>query len=168
VCAPKISPANRTSRDLDLLATYESADAQLLAAPAPTRYAVRQVLDQELHKTLTARENTARLARFRVGRAAGLAADDDLALDDKENKTRPPAAGHPHKKAGPGACVKRDFFGRIVETPSALRDVDGNARRGGGGGRKLAVQDEVWVTYHEGLNNAVRKPISLEEFLQGL
>jgi len=147
-------------RDLDLLATYESAGAHVLAGQAPTRYAVRQVLDQELHKTLTARENTARQARFRGGRAVG--AQDDFHFDDKENKAQP--AQHEGKKAP--TRVKRDFFGRIIETPRALQDLDGNAVNGSRQ-KPVAIQDSVWVTYHEGLNNAVRKPITLEEFLRG-
>jgi chromosome transmission fidelity protein 18 len=58
----------------------------------------------------------------------------------------------------------------IVERP--LGEVDGNAGGGGGGGGRKKRKEEakeamVWVTYHEGLNNAVRKPISLEEFLSG-
>ncbi|OAA56949.1 ATPase, AAA-type, core [Niveomyces insectorum RCEF 264] len=37
-----------------------------------------------------------------------------------------------------------------------------------GGSRDSGEAGRVWVTFHEGLNNAVRKPISVEGFLQGL
>lgn len=59
--------------------------------------------------------------------------------------------------------VKKDFFGRVIEA-KPLAEVDGNLRE------KKAKREErkVWVTYHEGLNNAVRKPMSLQEFLRGL
>jgi chromosome transmission fidelity protein 18 len=54
-----------------------------------------------------------------------------------------------------------------VEAPRPLAEVDGNS-----GQRKRAKADaaerKVWVTFHEGLNNAVRKPMSLDEFLRGL
>lgn len=59
--------------------------------------------------------------------------------------------------------VKRDFFGRVIETKS-LDELAGSSQE------KAArtAQGKVWVTYHEGLNNAVRKPMSLHEFLTGL
>lgn len=72
--------------------------------------------------------------------------------------------------------VKRDFFGRVI----VLGEKNGNATAAAGGGdgkeskrkgRSDVAGDEkdirVWVTYHEGINNAVRKPISLEEFMRG-
>lgn len=80
--------------------------------------------------------------------------------------------------------VKRDFFGRVIvewkKDVSALGKKTGDAAAAAGGGsgneskrkgRGDVAGDEkdikVWVTYHEGINNAVRKPISLEEFMRG-
>ncbi|KAL2135726.1 hypothetical protein VTI74DRAFT_7243 [Chaetomium olivicolor] len=147
----------RMEPDLDALATFETASAYILASQAPTRYAVRQVLDQELQKTLAQKETAARQARLRSG---GPIVPIDKSVDDKENL---PAVNKAEEKA----TVKRDFFGRvIVERP--LAETDGNAA-----GKKRREREEskertkVWVTYHEGINNAVRKPISLEEFLRG-
>ncbi|KAK3902378.1 hypothetical protein C8A05DRAFT_15563 [Staphylotrichum tortipilum] len=149
----------RMEPDLDALATFETSTS-LLATQAPTRYAVRQVLDQELHKTLAARDAAARQARLTAGgpllhtpsshsqQKKGRHVDED-----KENQ----GVGKP--------AVKKDFFGRvIVERP--LARVEG---KGAAAGRKKGGEApaKVWVTYHEGLNNAVRKPISLEEFLRG-
>lgn len=61
--------------------------------------------------------------------------------------------------------IKRDFFGRIIEA-RPLAETTKNTPE------QQAKQDEkerkVWVTYHEGLNNAVRKPMSLQEFMRGL
>ncbi|KAK4100215.1 hypothetical protein N658DRAFT_473394 [Parathielavia hyrcaniae] len=166
----------RMEPDLDALATFETASAYMLASQAPTRYAVRQVLDQELQKTLAQKETASRLARLRNGgvtTAITTTMTDShhrrLFLDDdKENKGAAARAGIRVNKFR----VKRDFFGRVlVERP--LSEADGNAA---GGGEKSGrrVRDEsgqgagkVWVTYHEGLNNAVRKPISLEEFMRG-
>jgi chromosome transmission fidelity protein 18 len=136
---------------------------------APTRYAVRQVLDQELQKTIALREAAARQARFKAGNAAGVH-DEYQFDDDKENVTM--KAGTKTKEffatGTGGSDVKRDFFGRvIVEKPAPLGQADGNA---GAGGEKTSVKPaiKVWVTFHEGQNNAVRKPISLKEFLRGL
>lgn len=74
--------------------------------------------------------------------------------------------------------VKRDFFGRVIAERKKPLDENANAATGGGDGRESkrkgrgdVAGDEkdikVWVTYHEGINNAVRKPISLEEFMRG-
>ncbi|KJR80180.1 uncharacterized protein SPSK_04874 [Sporothrix schenckii 1099-18] len=174
----------RMEPDLDMLASFETAGGLLLSgsSAAPTRYAVRQVLDQELRKTLAARDNAARQARFQAGTALGTPSHDDD--DDKENKGNKGSkrSGVKRKSAAADleeASVKRDFFGRIVaEVPTAatnaLQEVDGNARAGRS--KNGAADDEgtgdkgqrVWVTFHEGLNNAVRKPISVDEFLRGL
>ena len=72
------SCTNLVHSDLDVLATFETAGAHILAAQAPTRFAVRQVLDQELYKTKVNRENAARQARFRAG-----GSDEDFHFDDK-------------------------------------------------------------------------------------
>jgi len=90
--------------------------------------------------------------------------DEHAAHDDKENKR---AAKEEARLLV--SSVKRDFFGRIIEA-QPLQELDAN----GGGRRKRKSTGEskgrnmVWVTFHEGLNNAVRKPISLQEFLKGL
>ncbi len=142
-----------------MLSTFETGGPTFLTAQAPTRYAVRQVLDQELYKTITLRVNAARQARFSAGSKPGTSNEYDF--DDKENKSQKQDDGK-HKLLS--HKVKRDFFGRIIEIP--LQDLDANAgegakrRPGSGHGKK------VWVTYHEGLNNAVRRPIALEDFLR--
>lgn len=61
-----------------------------------------------------------------------------------------------------GLVVKRDFFGRIIQA-QALADVQGGSLM-----EKKKKEEKVWVTFHEGLNNAVRKPMTLREFLSGL
>lgn len=129
---------------------------------APTRYAVRQVLDQEVQKLRTLRENAARLARFRAGNLAG---QDEMPDEQEKWATKPKAIGLPI------IPVKKDFFGRLVKTDkrpagqseghSAEADKLRDAPLGKG-------EKKVWVTFHEGMNNAVRKPISLNELLRGL
>ncbi|KAK1755557.1 chromosome transmission fidelity protein 18 [Echria macrotheca] len=158
----------RMEPDIDHLATYETAGA-LLAVQAPTRYAVRQVLDQELQRTIAQRESAARQARLRAGNSSFV----EPGFDDKENKNKSSKSTRVRREDEGGVAVKRDFFGRVIveqsRPPLEERDLNG----GGGAGRKKngeeksTKQGKVWVTYHEGLNNAVRKPISLEEFLRG-
>jgi chromosome transmission fidelity protein 18 len=78
-------------------------------------------------------------------------------MDNKENLTAI------IESAKSETVVKKDFFGRVIEA-KPLAELDGNSRE------KKAKREErkVWVTYNEGLNNAVRKPMSLQEFLRGL
>ncbi|KAF3767966.1 P-loop containing nucleoside triphosphate hydrolase protein [Cryphonectria parasitica EP155] len=149
----------RMDPDLDMLSTFETAGANVLATQIPVRYAVRQVLDQELQKTIAAHEAAARQARFKAGGTTDdVAIDIHILSDDKEN------AGL--KKFPILPIIKKDFFGRvIVETALPLSETDGNNGKRQGEGK---AEHKVWVTYHEGLNNAVRKPLTLEEFLKGI
>jgi chromosome transmission fidelity protein 18 len=122
---------------------------------------VRQVLDQELQRTHAQRDAQARQARF----FAGATSEDlenpvthrSIVLPTRDQENLKPSAETVK------STVKRDFFGRIVEVrPLQERDVNSLERR------PKKEEHKVWVTYHEGLNNAVRKPISLQEFLGGL
>lgn len=176
------------------MTSYESANGARWGGfgTAPARYAVRQVIDQELQRTLAKRESSARLARFRAGRGDG---SDDTPEDvaaarqklqelvngaskaSRGNNTtgeqRPPSAT--------GGAAKRDFFGRVISGGGGrgvLQEADGNVmagdakrRKGEDGGKVAGAETEktrVWVTFHEGINNAVRKPITLDELLRGL
>ncbi|RYO90937.1 hypothetical protein DL764_008347 [Monosporascus ibericus] len=157
----------RMEPDLDVLATFETSAAVINGTQAPTRYAVRQVLDQELQKTKMLRDSSARQARFRAGNTTG-DADFDVtaAAADKENVK--PGKGDP-----PTAGVKKDFFGRVIRTEARpLREQDGNGgdgQRGKAGSETVGKgETKVWVTFNEGLNNAVRKPLSLDELMRGL
>lgn len=154
-----------------MLSTFETAGAHVLAAQIPVRYAVRQVLDQELQKTIAQRETAARQARFRAGMGAAESGDQHhdtvlLPHDDKENNAGAAGGGQKALPIMP-TIVKKDFFGRVVvEKP--LAEVDGNTTAGQRKGQAADKgENKVWVTYHEGLNNAVRKPITLEDFLRG-
>ena len=128
------------------------------SAPPPVRYAVRQVLDQEYQKNIVVRENAARQARFRAG---NLHDDTDFSFSKKkENKDHYAQ----ERVLGP----KKDFFGRVVrEDVQPLQEIDGNAE-----GRKKKTEgkgeNKVWVSFHEGFSNAVRKPITVDELLRGL
>ncbi|TQN71431.1 Chromosome transmission fidelity protein 18 [Colletotrichum shisoi] len=147
----------RMEPDLDALAVYETAGNLVLSSQAPTRYAVRQVLDQELQKTITLREAAARQARFTAGGPMGL--EEIPVHDNKKNVLKEQARILE-------ASIKRDFFGRIIPA-RPLGEVDGNAKRRKGHEHEKS-DNKVWVTYHEGMNNAVRKPITLQEFMKGM
>lgn len=147
-------------RPLDILVTFET-NPNAASAPAPVRYAVRQVLDQEYQKNVIVRENAARQARYRAG---NLNDDIDFSfVKSKENE------GHQavERVLGP----TKDFFGRlVVEDTTVLQEIDGNSEIDKKKGKwKLGKEDtKVWVTYHEGYSNAVRKPLTIEELLRGL
>ena len=138
-------------RPLDTLTAFQM-DKTTSVAAAPVRYAVRQVLDQELRKEKLLQSSFARQAR-----SSALMGTQDDEDEDKENL-------NPSEKIAEAAkmpTVKRDFFGRVVNEarpPSA-----------GKGARQTKEVDRkearVWVSFHEGFSNAVRKPITLKELL---
>ncbi|KAK8119411.1 chromosome transmission fidelity protein 18 [Apiospora kogelbergensis] len=151
----------RMEPDLDVLATYETSAAVVHGTQAPTRYAVRQVLDQEMEKLRRLRESSARQLRFRTGNPL----DTREAIFDNKEK--------PGKSKGvelPVIPVKKDFFGRVVVKPEAqpLQEGDGNTNGKRAKADEPIGENKVWVTFHEGLNNAVRKPISLDDLFRGL
>lgn len=119
---------------------------------------MRQVLDQELQASVLRRENASRAARLQAGGGLPL-------HDDKENEMMRRKAKELEKEELLKEKAKRDFFGRVV-VAKPLQELDANS----GEPRKQAENEpqKVWVTYHEGLNNAVRKPISLAELMRGL
>ncbi|KAJ2999120.1 hypothetical protein NUW58_g111 [Xylaria curta] len=152
----------RMEPDLDILATFETSAAVLHGTQAPTRYAVRQVLDQELQKTTVLRENAARQARYKAGNPQ---ASDDYIFDDKENTNTTT------ENILPAIPVKKDFFGRVIRSeaqPLAQSDGNSSAKRIASSKPLGKAETKIWVTYHEGMNNAVRKPLTLDELLRGL
>jgi len=154
------------SRPLDTLATFETAASGSGSASAPVRYSIRQVLDQEYHKHLLRQSADARQARYTAGNSDGQ--PSKFQDTNKENET---IRRDINKRKDAG--TKRDFFGRIINEsrPNAL---DGNKA-----GEETAKEESlisgagqevnnVWVTFHEGFSNAVRKPITLEELMRGI
>ena len=80
--------------------------------------------------------------------------------DDKENGAK--------KAKRDNLGAKRDFFGRIInESLPPTSDKDNHTHKRKSSGHKQG-QHKVWVTFHEGFSNAVRKPISLSELLADL
>lgn len=157
---PKYS-TNDIVRPLDTLVNYPTASAESsFSSGAPIRYAVRQVLDQEYQKAMKVMANAARQMRFKEGNLLG------------EDTTYTFKTGYGDKPIKPVDMeenplkIKKDFFGRVLSVRAApLGETDGNAQKLPGAEEK---ENKVWVTYHEGFSNAVRKPITLEELLGGL
>ena len=63
--------------------------------------------------------------------------------------------------------TKRDFFGRIIEN---VRPASKEEHINGSRAMEMSEKGEsrkVWVSFHEGFSNAVRKPITLDELMRG-
>ena len=56
--------------------------------------------------------------------------------------------------------VKKDFFGRLI-----VEEEDEGKRRRTDSSNTLKIQPNVWVRFHEGYSNAVRKPVIFAELL---
>ncbi|KAI4256276.1 MAG: hypothetical protein LQ352_002165 [Teloschistes flavicans] len=149
----------RMEPPVDGLTRFETA-----ACGAPTtsstRYAIRQALDQEHQKFLLGQK--ARMAQAKLGDS----------IDPKAYLCRTGGqSNQSRKESGQVAAPKRDFFGRIVNKTAADsepleashrdNDAKGQASEGKSGGK-------VFVSFHEGYSNAVRKPITLDDLMRGL
>ena len=102
----------------------------------------------------------------------GIPGDGDQMIDsvDVEGATKDGNSGGVPEKAAKSA-VKRDFFGRpIVQVDAAgngIADVNSSGYRSSGS-MGANAEGRVWVTYHEGYSNAVKKGITMKELLEGL
>lgn len=131
----------RMDPDIDALAFFETSNSP----QTPTRFAIRQALDQELQRTLAARNAAARQARFLAGNtpATSTAAPPPEAAI-LEAKTEP----------APMTLVRTDFFGRVYVEP--LRPVF------------EAPREDTWISFSEGFSLAVQRPVSVEDLMRGL
>ena len=147
----------RMEPSLDELGTFETGGKGFGESGGKTRFAVRQVLDQEW------RREEKRLAEAaRVARMGGVAVPDVVA----KHAGGPASAVGKMKDMG---MVKRDFFGRPVtmSRPGSSK-AESEAHEEGKVTAKAEEGNRVWVTYHEGFSNAVRKPITLAELMRDL
>lgn len=139
-------------RPIDSLVSFSKIPGSSSGGNAPVRYAVRQVLDQEYRKETT-RKQAESSAVYPLGK--NIQSRDATKKIVKDEYS-----------------LKRDFFGRIIQIPSPNGK---SGDEGGGEGAGHGSIDEsskagrkIWVTFHEGFSNAVRKPISMGELLSGL
>ncbi|CBF71262.1 protein ctf18 [Aspergillus nidulans FGSC A4] len=151
--------AYRMEPPLDALVSFSKVPG-FSSATNPVRYAVRQVLDQEYRKE-SIRKNSENLSS--TGSKKSTTKSDDI-----ETPANPAEAA----KLKYGTAVKRDFFGRIIQdrVPSPQEDMEqALSRKAKSAQQELSSAGrKVWVTYHDGFSNAVRKPISMAELLSGL
>ena len=150
----------RMTPPLDELGTYDTyeADVKFEGDAGRARYALRQVL-ATTHELEVKRVE----AEARVRRSGGfvpiVAAGDAYAAYNTKDTGNEGGIVKPRK-------IKKDFFGReIVAT-----DKEGNAVAKVPQDRKGVGRDgkpRVWVSFKEGFSNAVRKPISFRELMEG-
>lgn len=160
----------RMEPPLDALGVFETAakSSGLDNGTGKVRFAVRQVLEQEWKREVTRRDQEARVRRV-TDTARGEDVGDSMPLLESHVMDR----GPDDPQAQPATKVKRDFFGRPIVL---LAPADGDAGIGKSQSkrakeeaeREREVPDRVWVTFHEGFSNAVRKGITLKELLEGL
>lgn len=157
----------RMTPSIDELGTYETGGKSFGdgAQGGKQRFAVRQVLDQEWKKEERRRAEAARMARFKGGALAG--ADEEDGAETMASRAAV-TAGDLEAARLAKMAVKRDFFGRVIATPIPS---PGASADGQGKGKTAEAEGEagrVWVTFHEGFSNAVRKPLGLGELMRGL
>ncbi|KAF9729294.1 hypothetical protein PMIN04_009288 [Paraphaeosphaeria minitans] len=138
----------RMEPPLDSLAAFETLAGK---KDDKVRYAVRSVLETEWKKESVRMD--AEAAKRRGGHI-----DTDDTVDAAKKEVDVEKAAKEYQKA-----LKRDFFGRII------KDVPGGEE---GGTEKTVVKshDEgrIWVSFHDGFSNAVRKSITIDELMRGL
>ncbi|WPG97303.1 P-loop containing nucleoside triphosphate hydrolase protein [Acrodontium crateriforme] len=147
----------RMEPPIDIIGSFASLTcADSAGGASKTRYAVRQVLDQEFRKEEKRRGEAARMARFSSG-----------ILPDEQGALMPAVATPAATAAGFMASLapKKDFFGRII-VPAVPVLNDALAATGLRTSESKSEQGRVWVTFHEGYSNAVRKPVSLVELMK--
>lgn len=142
---------------MDNLAAFETAVRN--GPSAPTRYAIRQALDQEYQKHLLRLNADARQARYKAG---GSTETEAATASERRagNDTGVRAESKP-------TAAKRDFFGRIIDDVRPASMIRAGIDLQAATGDEKQEDRKVWVSFHEGFSNAVRKPITLEELMRG-
>ncbi|CUS13516.1 unnamed protein product [Tuber aestivum] len=145
----------RMEPPIDTLSVYPTLAISTESAPAPVRYAVRQVLDQEHKKELLRRRELARQSRMGVS-------------NDIPQLKKPTATPNTPNLKRKVREIKKDFFGRIVTRADEEDTEEGRKKRRKDEKDEKAEEQKVWVSFHEGFSNAVRKGITLDELMNGL
>jgi len=118
-------------------------------------------LDQEYGRDATRRDHEARAARMQTPGGVADAHETHNSDQDKNNLAAVVAT------TSSSTALKRDFFGRSV---ASLASSSLTASADHAGPVRGAPQSEgrIWVTYHEGFSNAVKKPITMKELMEGM
>ena len=115
------------------------------------RYAVRQLVSREIEREKI---------RRRRGRNAAFM-DEMYDLDIAEVvEPRGKKRGIDEVSQEKKTVVKKDFFGRVI-----VQERDDGRRKRADSSNALKIQPDVWVRFHEGYSNAVRKPVVFSELL---
>jgi chromosome transmission fidelity protein 18 len=116
------------------------------------RYAVRQLVSREMGRE--------KIRRRRGGNISIISIDLDLV--DIVEPRGVKRASEPNEKSEKKIVerVRKDFFGRVL-----AEEVNDGKRRRTDSSNGLKIQSPVWVRYHEGYSNAVRKPVVFLELL---
>ncbi|KAL9031361.1 MAG: hypothetical protein Q9196_000616 [Gyalolechia fulgens] len=147
----------RMEPPIDTLTTFATAAGDG-SVTSTTRYAIRQALDQEHQKFLVSKRASASQARLGAG----------VTVDMTPIGSRSSTSAH---EKGSTTGEKRDFFGRIIqEPPIGAQEANGRRPEGSSKGADSSKrnQDQVFVSFHEGYSNAVRKPVTLDDLMRGL
>ncbi len=140
------------------MATFETAFCGEQAT-APARYSIRQALDQEYQKLLIRQRADAAQSRFKAGSIPGQ-------IDEPSSAVERFLLATDEGKKPKVAATRRDFFGRIVNDAQP-QSLDSSNSEKNKNSLKGNDDNKVWVSFHEGFSNAVRKPITLEELMRG-
>src|SRR5271170_1343873 len=119
------------------------------------RYAVRQLVSREMEREKIRRRRGGTLLNME------LVADlDFVEVVEPRGKKRGIEEVSQEKKIVVER-VKKDFFGRVI----AVEHDDDGKRIRTDSSSALKIQPDVWVRFHEGYSNAVRKPVVFAELL---
>ncbi|TKA78269.1 hypothetical protein B0A49_02145 [Cryomyces minteri] len=141
---------------IDVLGAYETAGK---TTEGKVRFAIRQVLEQEWKRETVRRDEAARRARFSAG---GPSAPGELDARSKNGGEKAEFLDARKRKA---AVAKRDFFGRVIAETEPATGVSTGVASKKTQKREGEGDERVWVSFHEGFSNAVRKPITLTELM---
>jgi len=61
--------------------------------------------------------------------------------------------------------VKKDFFGRVIAVSIEENGEGEGKKRRTDSSNALKIQPDVWVRFHEGYSNSVRKPLRFSEII---
>ncbi|KAL8788795.1 MAG: hypothetical protein Q9213_001466 [Squamulea squamosa] len=153
----------RMEPPVDALTSFETA---ALGGPASStaRYAIRQALVQEHQKSVVGRRASVGQARFGTDSNVPL----NKVADAPKNKGQ---IGFPRKESEHATTPKRDFFGRFIQDGGCELE-KANEGRPSTDPYDRATSDKggcrIFVSFHEGYSNAVRKPITLDDLMRGL
>ncbi|ODH51789.1 hypothetical protein GX48_02031 [Paracoccidioides brasiliensis] len=150
----------RMEPPLDTLTTFSNLKG--VGSSAPVRYAVRQVLQQEYEKDILRQRSKAGQARM-TGPKGGNQSHEDYNYPKENGPSGVASSILAARLNGP----KLDFFGRVIANeaqPNSIGPSNGVPTKP----PAPAEHEQAWVSFHEGFSNAVRKQVTLSEFLSGL